>query len=146
MNSNTIRKWGNVVHKHRQAERRYWWMSSTDTFPCSLCFYSVVFNFIAHIGKTGKRQLVWKLQEKPNCWIYEFMLVSLCLSSEEDSKITTIKGFSDICTFSLACCGFFSMSVCVDFVGWEMFCYILVGLVCPSKDVSFDQQIVPGAW
>lgn len=46
--------------------------------------------------------------------------------------------------FFLMCCGiFFSLSVSVDFVGWEMFGHLLVGLVCPSKDVSFDQQVAP---
>lgn len=33
----------------------------------------------------------------------------------------------------------------MDFVAWEMLCYLSVGLVCPSKDVSFDQQVAPGA-
>lgn len=147
MNSNTILKWGSVVHKHRRAERRYWWMWTTDTFLCSLCFYSVLSLILfATLERQEKEGMFEKLQEKPNCWNYEFVLVSLCLSSKEYSKVTTIKCFSDICTCSLTCCGFFSISVCVDFLGWEIFCYLLVGLLCFSKDVSFDQQIVPGAW
>ena len=106
MNSSTIHKWGNVVHKHRRAERRYWWTWSTDTFPCSLCFYSVLslIVFLA-LERQEKEGLFEKLQEKPNCWIYEFVLVSLCLSSEEYSKVTTVKCFSDICIFSLTYCG-----------------------------------------
>lgn len=41
--------------------------------------------------------------------------------------------------------GFFSLSVSVDFVGWQMFGHLFVGLVCPSKDVSFDQHVAPGS-
>lgn len=113
MNSNTIHKWGNVVHRHRWAERRCWWMWSTDTFLCSLCFYSVLslILFLA-LERQEKEGLFEKLQEKPNCWIYEFVLVSLCLSSEEYSKVTATKCFSDICTFSLMLSGFFYECVC----------------------------------
>lgn len=108
MNSNTILKWGSVVHKHRRAERRYWWMWTTDTFLCSLCFYSVLSLILfATLERQEKEGMFEKLQEKPNCWNYEFVLVSLCLSSKEYSKVTTIKCFSDICTCSLTCCGFF---------------------------------------
>lgn len=39
--------------------------------------------------------------------------------------------------------GFFPLSVSVDFVGWEMFGHLLVGLVHPLKDVSPDQQVAP---
>lgn len=105
MNCITTDKWGNTDHKHRQTGRKYVWMLSTNTFICSLCFYSVLhlFFFLA-LERQKNRGCFEKLQKKPikasNCWIDEFMLILLCLNNEECCKITTIRCFSVVCIFS----------------------------------------------
>lgn len=61
------------------------------------------------------------------------MLISLCLLLRH------------LHVFPNVLWGFFSLSVSVGFVVWEMFSHPSVGLVPPSKDVSFDQWVASGS-
>lgn len=125
----------NVVHKHRWAERWYWCLWSTDTFLCSLCFYSVLsLILLLMLDRQEKKGLFEIVHKRPKSLIYQFMLVSLRF------LLRHLHAFPNVLW------GFFSLSVSVGFVEWEMFSHSLVGLGHPSKDVSFDQWVAPGSW
>lgn len=69
-----------VVHKHRRAERRYWFLWSTDTFLCSLCFYSVLSLILfLMLDRQEKKGLFEILHKRPKSLIYQFVLLSLRL-------------------------------------------------------------------
>lgn len=80
-------------------------MSSTNTSSVACVFILCCIYFFPHaLERQENRNCFEKLQKKPikpsNCSIDEFVLVSLCLNNEECCMITTVRCFSDVCTFS----------------------------------------------
>lgn len=53
---------------------------STDTFLCSLCFYSVLSLILfLMLGRQEKKGLFEIVHKRPKSLIYQFVLISLCL-------------------------------------------------------------------